>query len=154
DCAETVFANSVNWSTFSDQKNWYIRRELHATDDRWRIRYDLQPERSWRTDTQYLIHHQPGTIHQFTDLWQGAATSAVPFENLKNKEVILKLAQFYRAVFRTTARATDERTAIYTILPPGTTATNSLLIEGTPEKRTNNITLSAVAVCNSFPFDW
>jgi hypothetical protein len=153
-CAEQVFLGSVPWSQFSASRNWYLRRELHATDDRWRIRYDTVPPRMFVQSLAALVHHQPGTMHQFSDLWQGAKVSAVPIANLESKPAVLALARFFRACFRTTARATDERSSIYAILPPGTTATNSLLIEGTPEKRPNYVSIAAIAICNSYTFDW
>lgn len=154
-CADTVFLHSIAWKDFSENNNWQIRRELNATEDRWRIDYKRKDVgRSWNRDISVIVNHLPGTIHQFTDLWEGAETAAIPIENLADKPAILELTRYYRAAYRITARATDERTSIYTILCPGTTATNKLPIEGTPTQRPNSLAIGAIAVCNSFVFDW
>jgi len=153
-CAEAMFLNSVSWKEFCEKTGWQIRRELNATEDRWRIDYDVDPGRTWTGSQRALLHHQPGTIHQFTDMWTGARTAAVRIRNLADRPRILELARYYRAAYRMTARATDERTSIYALLPPGSTATNSLPVEGSPQERPNSVSLGAIAVCNSFPFDW
>jgi len=153
-CSDTIFTHSISWSKYCEDNKWDIRRELHATDDRWRINYTDNAHRIWKPELNGLIHHQPGTMHQYTDLWDGATTAFIPINNLRNKPAVLFLTSYYRACYRTSARATDERTSIYTMLPPGTTATNSLPIEGNPHKRSNSLSLGAIAVCNSFGFDW
>ncbi|BAC90681.1 Eco57I restriction-modification methylase domain-containing protein [Gloeobacter violaceus] len=153
-CAETIFGNSISWKKYSENTYWSIRRELNATDDRWRIEYSKPCGRTWSKEDEALIHHQPGTIHQYTDLWTGAKTLTIPFNNLYDRPRVLELSRYFRAAYRMSARATDERTSIFTILTPGTTATNSLPIEGCPQKRPNRLSLGAVAVCNSFVFDW
>jgi len=152
--ALTVFENSITWKKFCENENVNIRRELNATDDRWRIDYNKIPKRTWESSINGLIHHQPGTMHQYSDLWEGAQPSTVLLDKLQDKISVLQLAPYYRICYRTTARATDERTSIYTILPPGTTATNSLPLEGSPDKRSNSIALAFIAICNSFAFDW
>lgn len=153
-CCKNIYKHSVAWKQFAISDDWKIRRELNATDDRWRVIEDQHPRSYFGTSPPAFVHHKPGTIHQYTDEWEGSETTAVPIANLLDKPRVLRLGRFYRAAYRMTARATDQRTSIYALLPPGATATNTVPIEGSPEKRANAITLGAIAVCNSFSFDW
>lgn len=151
---ETMFLSSHPFGEFCENCSIDLRRELHATDDRWRIDYDQTPLTWAECAASGLVHHKPGTIHQFTDLWRGAKTALVCYGKLADKGVVLLLARFYRAAYRVQARATDERTSIFAILPPGTTATNSVSLEGSPDQRPNSVALATVATCNSYCFDW
>ncbi|MFB2833019.1 N-6 DNA methylase [Floridanema evergladense] len=63
--------------------------------------------------------------------------------------------KYFRLAWRSTCghTSTNPRSARASILPPGTVASNSIIIENTPESRPNYLPLLACAVINSFTLD-
>ena len=63
---------------------------------------------------------------------------------------------YYRLAWRNTCGfvATNERSARSAIIPPGMAAAGSLIIERSPERRANCVAIEAVAILNSFAFDY
>jgi len=102
----------------------------------------------------YLILHEGKTFHQYDDRWGERPRYLVKLADLSDKPGWVRAAQYYRLAFRSIARSTDERTAIFTILPPGVVSGNSAPIERAPEARPNSAALAVMALANSFPFDW
>ncbi len=93
-------------------------------------------------------------FHQFTDGWGGPPRYRVPVAAARERAAALANADFYRLAFRTIAHATNERTAIFTVLPPGVLVSNSVAIEAAPERRPDAVALWLCAAANSFPFDF
>jgi hypothetical protein len=140
--------------------------ELHSSKQKWRLVLtstvlpspSLDPRdpvvhRSLMEDG-ILPWHEGKTIHQYSDRWAERPLYCVPLSNLADKQSRLKASRFYRLGFRKVARSTDERSAIFTIVPPGCMASDSLLIESSPEARPYWAPLLLMAAANSFPFDW
>lgn len=94
------------------------------------------------------------TFHQYDDVWGDPPEYCVPVTNMTGKEARLAAARFYRLAFRTIASSTNERTAIFTILPPGVLSSNSALPEASPGERPTSAALAITALTNSFSFDW
>jgi hypothetical protein len=92
-------------------------------------------------------------FHQFTDGWE-RPRYAVPVEAAARRAAALPNARHFRLAFRTIAHATNERTAIATVLPPGVLVANSVAIEAGPQQRPNGVALWACAVLNTFAFDF
>jgi hypothetical protein len=101
----------------------------------------------------YLPLVEGKCIHQFTDRWEKPPRYAVQVDAARRRPAALPNAGFYRLAFRTIAHATNERTAIFTVLPPGVVVSNSVAVEATPERRPNCVALWACAVLNTFAFD-
>lgn len=64
--------------------------------------------------------------------------------------------RFYRLAWRATCGhpATNERTARACLLPPGTVAAHSILVEAGPQSRPHSHALFVCSVLNSFPLDF
>jgi hypothetical protein len=92
-------------------------------------------------------------FHQFTDHWGPPPRYLVHETAAAARPAALSNARFYRLAFRTIAHATNERTAIFTVLPPGVLVSNSVAVEAAPGERPNSVALWACAVLNSFAFD-
>ena len=63
-------------------------------------------------------------------------------------------ARYYRAACREVAAATNERTSIAAMLPPGVLCGHTISVERNPAERPNASALLLVAVMNSYCFDW
>jgi hypothetical protein len=140
-------------------KHILLGRELHSTQDRWRLvsiapgeRHRLHPA-DRHADTGLLVY-KVGNMHAYTDAWGGGPEAAVPLDRLGDKPRVLQLARYCRLAYRLQARATDERTSIVCLLPPGCTATHTMNIEKLPDERPSATALRAMAVMNSFVFDF
>lgn len=103
---------------------------------------------------RYLLLHEGKTFHHYTDQWDEIPSYIVSLEKLTDRIGWLKEAKFYRLAYRGVASSTNERTVIYTLLPPAVVAGNSAPIERKPHLRPNSNALWLLAVVNSFCFDW
>jgi hypothetical protein len=92
------------------------------------------------------------SFHQFTDAWE-RPRYAVSVDAAAGRPAALANARLFRLAFRTIAHATNERTAIATVLPPGVLVANSVAIEAAPERRPNAVALWVCMVLNTFAFD-
>jgi hypothetical protein len=99
-----------------------------------------------------LVLHEGKTFHQYTDIRQTAPRYSVASGSIRS--AIADAAGHYRLAFRDIAQATNERTMIACIAPPGTVFGHTATVEKTPRARSNEDALVLCAVFNSFPFDW
>ncbi len=140
-------------------------REIHMSDDADRFTLLRRPLRAnprlISPDTtdeirkrDYLVLHEGKTIHQFSDQRTILPRYAISLAELADKPTSVESARYYRAACREIARATDERTAIAAILPPGVLCGHTISVERRPARRPNAAALSLVGVMNSFAFDW
>ncbi len=102
----------------------------------------------------YLPLHEGKTFHQYTDRWDDRPRYLVALADVADKPTWTGPAQYFRAAFRAIARSTDERTAIFSVLPPGALLGNSAPTERAPELRPSSSPLVLVGLCNSYSFDW
>ena len=146
-----------------------ITEELHTSKDRWRS-VDVGSELTEGLDPRsknmhkelleqgWIPLHEGKTFHQFNDLWSDRpyfmASLSKLTQDKRPKIERVKACRYYRLAFRKIARSNDERTSIFTILPPGFLANGSAAIEKSPEKRTLTSAILLGAVANAFPFDW
>jgi len=93
-------------------------------------------------------------FQQYTNVWGERPRYLIAHDNVGRKTWALQDAVHFRAVFRQVAGATDERTSIFAILPPGALAVETAPIEKEPSQRLYCETLQLVAIANSLPFDW
>lgn len=140
--------------------------EIHFTKNRWRLVLrtsiedlrDLDPREpaalSLFLRRGLLPFHEGKTIWQFTDTWEGPPDFLVPIQNLTGKIGRLEASRFFRLAFRTIASSTNERSAVFVILPPGCLCSNSLLPESQPADRPSWRALLLAGVANAFCFDW
>jgi hypothetical protein len=135
-----------------------LSREMHMSDDA--SKFTALAELAELKGTEnlyrngYLVLHEGKTIHQFTDHRDADPQYAISLDRLGSKHQTLEAARYFRAACREIARATDERTSIATILPPGVVCGHTISVERRPSRRPNAAALTFVAVMNSFSFDW
>jgi hypothetical protein len=106
-----------------------------------------------RTPKGYLVLQEGKGLHQYTDRWGRLPRYLVHEVAAAERPAALPNARYYRLAFRTIAHATNERTAIFAVLPPGVLVANSVAVEAAPGERPNTVALWACAVLNSFAFD-
>jgi hypothetical protein len=111
------------------------------------------PQRTAGVLPGHLLLQEGKCFHQFTDRWGPPPRYAIPTDAAGGRPAALPNARFYRLAFRTIANATNERTAIGAVLPPGILVANSVAVEAAPERRANGVALWACAALNSFAFD-
>lgn len=145
--ARRMFLSHQRFSEWARNRGVVLGRELNMTDDASRFR-----PMGRRTANQIL--HEGKTIHQFTDRWENRPRYAVPVPSLKDKPAVLRNSMYFRAACREIASATNERTAIATVLPPGTVCGHTINVERRPHLRPNAAALATVVLMNSFAFDW
>lgn len=110
---------------------------------------------SWDGSGDGLLRLDEGkTFHQYTDRWVWPPRLGVPLTKLIEKADWLRRASYFRLAFRGIASSTNERTAIFCLLPPGSIVTNSAPVDAAPADRSNANALQLTAAMNSFSADW
>jgi hypothetical protein len=109
------------------------------------------------------------SIYQCTSNWPGSARSTwnpIPKHGISltqsQRVAIDKVNQvrhgavYFRLCFRETCGSphTNERSVVGSVVPPGISAFNSAIIEQHPYRVANSFRLVALAINNSFPFDF
>ena len=134
-----------------------LSRELHMTDDAHSFRLVSTLVGSGNRDLQragYLPLHEGKTIHQFSDRRETVPRYVVSTQSLARKPQTADSVRYFRAACRDIAGATNERTVIATMLPPGVLCGHTISVERKPARRPNAAALTLVAILNSFAFDW
>jgi hypothetical protein len=164
---EVVYRNSV--TTFGRLRGeWNIRptEELHLSKNRWRLvltssllpEGEIDPRLPEGLDAVRALGALPlfegKSVHQYSSHWDERPQYCVSIAKMAGKVQRLQASRFYRLGFRTIGRSNDERSGIFTILPPGALCSNSLLPELDSALRVNWRPLALVAIANSYPFDW
>jgi hypothetical protein len=109
----------------------------------------------WSSGQGTALPLQEGKVfHQFTDRWSWPPKSQVPLANIADKPDWLERARFHRVAFRGIASSTNERTAIFCLLPPGSIVANSAPVEADPSGRPTSSALTVVGLMNAFVPDW
>ena len=102
----------------------------------------------------YLPLHEGKTFHQFDDRWGSRPRYLVGRDRLGDGAPWLRAAQYYRLAFRGIASSTNERTGIFTVLPPGVLVGNSAPAEAEPWDRPDRAALLLCALCNTHCVDY
>ncbi len=156
--ARRMFGGHQKFRDWTGVSGIALSREIHMTDDSRRLRRisssGTLPDQREQRRRGILPLHEGKTIHQFSDRWDTPPRYAVHMADLSDKPQTANSALYYRAACREIARATDERTAIVAILPPGVLCGHTISVERTPARRPNAAALSLAGIMNSFPFDW
>ncbi|HQT75441.1 MAG: hypothetical protein B7Z80_00190 [Rhodospirillales bacterium 20-64-7] len=141
--ARVMFQRADRLRAWCGSRRIRLGRDLHMTGDAG----CFQP-----AGAADLVLHEGKTFHQYTDRWDVAPRYSVATAAIR--PAIAEAALHYRLVFRDIARATDERTMIACIAPPGTVFGHTATVEKAPWARSIADALALCAVFNSFPFDW
>ncbi len=145
---ERLFADHQNFAAWTARLGVQLSREVHMTDDAASFIPAMQ------ADSDCLLLHEGKTIHAFADRWETPPRYAIATKHVGHRPQWLENVRYFRATFRDIAGATDERSVIAAMLPPGVLCGHTLSVERTPARRPNAAALILVAVMNSFPFDW
>jgi hypothetical protein len=163
--AETMYGARVDdFGTLRARLKVRPTEELHKSKNRWRllprsevvgIDGDIRSA-GWPAllSRNMLPFAEGKTFHQYTDTWGDEPEFVVPLDRMTGKEARLRAARYFRLAFRTIASSTNERSAIFTLLPPGQLCSNSALPEAEPWLRPNRDALLIIALANTFCFDW
>ena len=155
--ASQMFLDRQRFGEWIDGAGIGLSRELHMTDDAHSFRLVSTIAGSGMRDLQrvgYLPLHEGKTIHQFSDRRETVPRYIVSTQSLARKPQTAESVRYFRAACRDIAGATNERTVIATILPPGVLCGHTISVERKPARRPNAVALTLVALMNSFAFDW
>ncbi len=163
--AETCFAHGEPFGQVCERLGIRLGRELNMTDDAWRFTptIDILPNAEDTRDpaiaTQviergYLVLHEGKTFRQYDDHWGAAPRYLVATWKLEDRPIILRRARHFRVGFRDIAGPGDENVAIFNLHPPGVTTGHTAPLEAEPFNRPNSVALWALAILNSYCFDW
>lgn len=151
---------SVEWE-------WRPTTELHATGDKAIMEFDVDMARGriplytgasfnlWDPDAGAAYAYVPAkTLRAYltTKLTRAVANPRSPYKGMKYKSGVLPL-DAARIAFRDIARATDSRTMLACLLPPGTSAVHKapLVVRRAGTARDEACLLG---IMSSIPFDW
>lgn len=147
--ASHMFVGSTDMQAWLSAHRMTFGREAHMTDDSHRF----TPTNHARP-AKALPLHEGKTFHQFTDRWKAAPRYANRLDAMRDKPAWLRASAYYRVAFREISRATDERTMIAAMFPPGHIFGHKATCEKAPWERPDATALVLCAVFNSFAFDW
>ena len=161
----TCYKNGISFDDLCSKYKIKTSREINMSDDIDNLFniYKLIPQsedgrrEKWHSQLLsegYLLIHEGKTIYQFNDLWDESPLYVVHINKIIKKKIWLINIKYFRFTNRKVARSTDDRTSIFTFLPPGVITMMSCSAQQNPEKTAYYITLSLCAICNSFIFDW
>jgi len=146
--ATRLFIGSLDMRSWMMSRHVSFGREAHMTDDSHRFTpID-------RIAGEVLTLHEGKTFHQYTDRWKAEPRYAIHLDAMRDKPAWLRASGHYRLAFREISRATDDRTIISAIVPPGHIFGHKGTCEKTPWERSDATALILCAVFNSFTFDW
>ncbi len=164
--AEICFKNGEPFGKVCARLGIRLGRELNMTDDAWRFTptRDVLPGGEDPRDPEvakqllergYLVLHEGKTFHQFTDRWGERPRYLVAPNALNDKLSVLRAVQFYRFAYRDISRSTDERTVMFSLLPPAVVFGDTAKApERQPWSRANAVAIRSVAVANTYVFDY
>jgi hypothetical protein len=141
--AERLFRQPDRLGTWCASRHIRFGRDLHMTDDAASF---LPPDKG------DIPLHEGKTFHQYTDTWDTAPRYSVAGNQLR--PAIAEAARHYRLVFRDIAQATNERTMIACLVPPGVVFGHTATVEKAPSARAEADALVLCALLNAFAFDW
>jgi len=159
---QKCFHDTDQVGTFLDRSKLRFRMtELHMTHDayrfvpmRSRFHTDVRDAVTAVVSDRCFVLHEGKTFWQFTDKWGDEPRYVVPFDLIGDRTDLFEVARFFRPAFREIAAATNERTAIFAILPPGCVTGNKGPSDQFPARRPNGTALLVVGTGNSYPFDF
>jgi hypothetical protein len=102
-----------------------------------------------------LILVEGKTFWHFDDCWGEPPRYLVPVLALQDKPHFLSAARFYRFAFRDISSATNERTVVFSLLPPGVVFGDTAKApERKPQDRPSCRALTVVGLSNTYVFDY
>jgi len=102
----------------------------------------------------FLLLHEGKTFWHYDDHWEDSPRYLVSLADLQDKPTWKQASLYHRAAYRAVASATNERTIVFHILPPGSLCSNSAPVELSPLASPRYRSLQLVAAANTFVFDW
>lgn len=158
----TAYMSGVPTADVLRRQQIVLRVELNTTKDARRferspIGVDVrQPaEHTALVDAGKLILVEGKTFWHYEDRWGEPPRYTVPLARLSDRPEFVSAARFYRFGFRDVSSATNERTVVFCLLPPGVVfADTAKAPERRPQDRPNSAALAIVAIANSFVFDY
>jgi hypothetical protein len=141
--AERMFDHPARFGAWCANRHIQFGCDLHMTADA----VCFQPAGHAR-----LTLHEGKTFHQYTHQWTTAPRYSVDPAILR--PALADAVTSERLCFRDIARATDDRTMIACMMPPGNVLGHTATVEKTPRTRSLDDALTLCAVLNSFSFDW
>jgi len=163
--AETCFSNTVPFGEYCNQHGIQFGQQLHMTNDAWRFTpvRDVLPNGEdprdpvvtrWLLEQGYLVLHEGKTFWQYDDKWQDSPRYVVALEAIKDKRTWFEQVRYYKIAYRDISSSTNERTAVFSFVPPSSVLVNTAPVEQNPQHIPNYEALLILAIANSFAFDW
>jgi hypothetical protein len=164
--AEQCYSHPARFLGLCDQSRIRFGRELHMTDDAWRFAplKEALPAPEDPRDPRVmaallergrLLLHDDKTFTSLSDLtrkWR--PRYLVPLDRLSDRPDWARAATAFRVAFRKITGATNERTTIAHILPPGSVFGDATFCERDPFARPTARALVLLGLLTSFSFDW
>ena len=162
DICQTCYDNAPLAKDYCSESGIVLSVELNMTKDAWRfsplptgIDFRSPERRSTLVNDGYLLLVEGKTFWQFDDMWGDPPRNSVALERLATKADFIKAAGYFRFGFRDVSSATNERTAVFALHPPGVVFAHSVLApERMPFARPTWKALFVIGVANTLVFDY
>jgi len=163
--AQKCYDHGEPFGTICSRLAIHFGRELHMTDDAWRFTPAAQvlPNGEDPRDPGvanallargYFVLFEGKSFWHYTEHWQDRPRYLVQLSNIEGRDEWISALPYFRALHRKVASATNERTAVFCLVPPGSLTGESCIADTTPFHRTNTSICFLVGMANSFTFDW
>lgn len=161
----SCYKNGDDFAEICGKLKIRFSRELHMTDDAWRLSPIAEvlatsedprdPEILERVlNCGYLLLHEGKTFWQYEDRWEDCPAYCVRISTLNDKFDWCEKAKYFRAAYRAVASSTNERTVVFSLVPPGAVFGNSAPVERTVPDVPRVSILAVISRVNSYSFDW
>lgn len=163
--AEACFKNGEPFGQVCERLGIRLGRELNMTDDAWRFKPTTEvlpggedprdPDVTKQLiDNGHFILHEGKTFWHYDDHWENRPVYCVPIFQIKDKPDWIEAGKYFRIAYRAVASATNERTVIFSLIPPGAVFGNSAPVEREPSASARFKSVMLMAAVNTFTFDW
>ncbi|MGB3976764.1 MAG: hypothetical protein WBM02_12485 [bacterium] len=163
--AEKCIEKGEPFGDVCDRLGIKLSQELNMTYDSWRFTPTTEvlpggedprdPDITKQLiDNGHFILHEGKTFWHYDDHWENRPVYCVPIFQIKDKPDWIEAGRYFRIAYRAVASATNERTVIFSLIPPGAVFGNSAPVEREPSASARFKSVMLMAAVNTFTFDW
>ncbi len=160
DVLATASFQSIPLGELVEELSVDLRQGMSVTREAWRrvpLTTKYSPAVSYISEHGDEIAfpvHEGKTFTDFADSFESPIREVVPRSKLSDSAHWLTSVRHFRLAQRLIASATNQRTSIFAILPPGCVCVHSARVEAKPNNRPSSTALWLCAVWNGFAFDF
>ncbi|MCD4654658.1 hypothetical protein K8T06_12095 [bacterium] len=102
----------------------------------------------------YVTLYEGKNFWHYDDHWEARSLYCIALTKIKEKASWITGSRYFRIAYRAVASATNERTVIFSVIPPATVFGNSSPVERDPAEHSKQRSILLISVANTYSFDW